>query len=147
MNIRFTRHYFLYLTLAASVTLAGGCTVEASKVTSAELKTEPKAESKPIAKGATIEIEANGPADTVRVFYKYLREKKFREAIFLTNLRPAIEGLTDLELKEFQVDFETLSVQVPEDLQINGEIISGDSATVTAKLPSDETDKLEVQQV
>src|SRR3954453_1434426 len=146
MNIRFTRHYFLYLTLAASVTLAGGCTVEASKVTPSELKTEAKTEFKPIAKGATIEIEANGPADTVRVFYKYLREKKFREAIFLTNLRPAIEGLTDLELKEFQVDFESIAAVVPAEIEINGEIVSGDKATVTAKLP-DEDDKMQLQEI
>jgi hypothetical protein len=146
MNIRFTRHYFLYLTLAASVTLAGGCTVEASKVTPSELKTESRSEAKPVTKGATIEMDANGPADTVRVFYKYLRERKFREAIFLTNLRPAIEGLTDSELKEFQVDFESIAAIVPEQIQINGEIVSGDKATVTAKLP-DEDDKLQLQEI
>src|SRR5438045_1632520 len=52
-------------------------------------------------KGATIPIDPAGPADTVRVFYKHLREKKFRDAIFLTNLKPAIAGLTDTELKDF----------------------------------------------
>jgi len=82
----------------------------------------------------------------VRVFYEYLREKKFRDAIFLTNLRPAVEGLTDTELKEFQVDFEAIAAIVPEQVQINGEIVTGDSATVTAKLP-DEDDKLQVQEI
>ena len=61
----------------------------------------------------------------MRVFYKDLREKKFREAIFLTNLRPAIEGLTDNELKEFQVDFEAVAKNVPAEVEINGEIIIG----------------------
>ncbi|MEP6789017.1 MAG: hypothetical protein ABJB40_11340, partial [Acidobacteriota bacterium] len=97
--------------------------------------------------GATIQIDANGPADTVRAFYKNLREKKFREAIFLTNLRPAIEGLTDTELKDFSLDFEALAGQVPDVIEINGEIISGDQATVTANLPSEESGKKEIQTI
>ena len=76
-----------------------------------------------------------------------LREKKFREAIFLTNLRPAIEGLTDDELKEFAVDFEAVAKSVPAEVQINGEIIVGDTATVTAKLPDEDNEKLEIQQI
>ena len=145
MKYRFTRHFFLLLTIVG-VTLAGGCAVESSKAMPAEIKESDIALSKPATKGATIDIEPNSPADTVRVFYKYLREKKFRDAIYLTNLRPAIEGLTDSELKEFQVDFEAISAVVPEQIQINGEIVSGDSATVTAKLP-DEDDKLQLQQI
>jgi len=97
--------------------------------------------------GATIPIDANGPADTVRVFYKLLREKKFREAIFLTNLKPAIEGLTDNELKDFAVDLEAMSGEVPAEIKINGEIISGDSATVTANMPDLDSDKEELQQI
>jgi hypothetical protein len=97
--------------------------------------------------GATITIDPNGPADTVRAFYKLLREKKFRDAIFLTNLRPAIEGLTESELKDFAVDFEAIAGDVPAEVQINGEIISGDSATVTAMLPNDDGDKNELQQI
>lgn len=94
---------------------------------------------------ATIAIAPNSPADTVRVFYKHLRDKKFREALFLTNLRPAIEGLTDTELREFQVDFERIAINVPADIQINGEIIAGDRATVTANLPNN--DDLEATQI
>jgi hypothetical protein len=96
---------------------------------------------------ATIEIVPNGPADTVKAFYTRLRERRFREAIFLTNLRPAIEGLTDEELRDFQVDFEALSKLVPEQIQINGEIVSGNDATVTANLPNNNNDKLELQEV
>ncbi len=97
--------------------------------------------------GATIPIEQNGPADTVRVFYKHLREKRFKEAIFLTNLRPAIEGLTDAELKDFSLDFETLAGQVPTEIEINGEIIAGDKATVTANLPGEDGDQKEIQTI
>ena len=135
----------LYLAIV-SIAIFSGCSVEASRKPDVK---EPKTENAAAApaKGGTIRIEPNSPADTVRAFYNSLREKRFREAIYLTNLRPAIEGLTDAELKEFQVDFEAISLQVPADLQINGEIVSGDSATVTAKLPGEDTDKLEIQEV
>ena len=105
------------------------------------------ANSSAASKGATIQIDAGGPADTVRAFYKLLREKKFREAIFLTNLRPAIEGLTDTELKDFSLDFEAIAGQVPAEIEINGEIITGDQATVTANLPNDDGDKKEIQTI
>lgn len=100
----------------------------------------------PAPKGATIPIEPNGPADTVRVFYKNLREKKFREAIFLTNLRPAVEGLTEADLNEFSLDFAKLAGQIPAEIEINGEVVSGDKATVTVNLP-DKEDKSETQTI
>lgn len=133
------------------VAFVGGCSVEASKrdddnsaVKTAETRVDPAS---PSLKGATINIEQGGPADTVRAFYSKLREKKFRDAIYLTNLRPAIEGLTDKELKDFDVDFEALAQQIPEQIEINGEIITGDQATVTARLPGDDPDKLELQKI
>ena len=98
-------------------------------------------------KGATIAIVAGGPADTVRAFYKLLRDKKFREAFFLTNLRPAIEGLTEAELKDFSLDFEVIAGQIPAEIEINGEIVTGDQATVTANLPNDDGDKNEIQTI
>lgn len=98
-------------------------------------------------KGSTIEIQANSPADTVRVFYKDLREKKFRDAMYLTNMRPAMEGLTDAELKEFQMDFNDVVDRVPQEIEINGEVISADKAVVTANLPGDDPDLLEIQQI
>lgn len=134
----------------------GGCAVEAAKTQAGENAEKPSvknensskvSETENISKGAAIKIETNSPADTVRVFYKNLREKRFREALFLTNLRPAIEGLTDAELKDLQIDFEPIARRVPSEIEINGEIISGDSATVTAKLPDNETDKIELQQI
>jgi hypothetical protein len=98
-------------------------------------------------RGSTIEITPGSPADTVRAFYKNLRERKFREALYLTNLRPAIEGLTDAELKDFQVDFEAIAAIVPAEVEINGEIVTGDQATVTARLPGDDAEKLEIQEI
>jgi hypothetical protein len=128
-----------------AIIYASGCSIEASKAESTV--SQVVVSEKPAAPASsTIQIKAGTPAETVRAFYSKLRERKIREAIFLTNLRPAIEGLTDDELKEFAVDFEAIAKSVPADVEINGEIITGDQATVTAKLPGDD-DKLELQQI
>lgn len=127
-----------------------GCSVEASKAGNPEaaaVKQASNSASEAASRGATIEIKPGSPSETVRAFYAKLREGKFREAIFLTNLRPAIEGLTDGELKEFAVDFEAVARNVPVEIEINGEISSGDTATVTARLPGEDEDKLELQQI
>lgn len=55
--------------------------------------------------------------------------------------------MTDDELKEFAVDFEAVAKNVPAEVQINGEIITGDTATVTAKLPNEDNEKLVVQEI
>ncbi len=119
---------------------------EAAKGTTAN-SASPGAVDPAAPKGPSITIDKGGPADTVRAFYQLLREKKFRDAIFLTNLRPAIEGLTETELKDFSLDFEALAGQVPAAIEINGEIISGDRATVTANLPAGDDGKTETQQI
>jgi hypothetical protein len=127
----------------------GGCSVEAAKskdqAGNSEVYTVESAPPNAPGKGV-IEIEKNSPADTIRTFYKNLREQRFREAIFLTNLRPAIEGLTDNEIKELQVDFTNLAEIVPEEIQISGEIITGDKATVMAKFPDNATGKIELKE-
>lgn len=134
--------------------LAGGCSVAepAANANTAVVSNPainsvvPPVGAEPAPKGATITIDPNGPADTVRVFYKNLREKKFREAIFLTNLRPAVQGLTEAELADFSLDFAALAGQIPAEIEINGEIVTGEKATVTANLPGKE-DKSETQKI
>ena len=142
---RFAKPSFLFCTALLSVIFFNGCAAESSIAAPEKAGSATAAEAKPA--GPTIRIEPNSPADTVRAFYKSLRDKRFREAIFLTNLRPAIEGLTDAELKEFQVDLESIAANVPAELQINGEIVSGETATVTAHIPDDETGEPAVQQI
>lgn len=93
-----------------------------------------------------IQISAGSPADAVRLFYKNLREKRFREAMMMTNLRPAIENLTEAEMQDLNADFEPLAGQVPAELEINGEIVTNNSATVTAKMP-DEDENLEFKEI
>lgn len=150
--MRFTpqRGDFILRPLAAFITLSifalfASCSTAESK--NAAPATTVKAAEPGAVTGTTIDIEQGGPADTVRVFYKHLRERKFREAIFLTNLRPAIEGLTDTELKEFSVDFEAIAGDVPADVNINGEIITGEKATVTVNLPKAAGEKAELQTI
>ena len=139
----------ILLAVIFSAMLISGCAVKAANDDDKKQTEKPAVttESKTTTSKVKIQIQPNSPADTVRAFYKNLREKRFREALFLTNLRPAIEGLTDVELKELQVDFESLAVKVPAEIEINGEIISANKATVTANLPNNETDQIELQEI
>lgn len=139
------RFSFFVCAMVFSVLAIGGCAVEAAK--SVDSSGKSAVLNKKVATGATIQINPGSPADTVRVFYQKMRERKFREALFLTNLRPAIEGLSDDELKELQVDFDVLAGQIPAEIAINGEIIMQDKATVTANLPDDETDQMSIQEI
>ncbi len=139
---------FRALTALVLTTVVGLVSSSCTPARSGEVAAAPVIERRAIEPdrlGATIDVEAGGPADTVRAFYGHLREKRFREAIFLTNLRPAVEGLTDLELKDFALDFEAIAGQVPAKVEINGEIVSGEKATVTVNLPkaADETNEIQ----
>lgn len=128
-----------------------GCMVEAAKTEDSQTtENNPTENSRTTEAGKSqskIKIQPNSPADTVRIFYKNLREQRLREAMFLTNLRPAIEGLTETELKDLQLDFAPLAGQIPLDIEINGEIISGNFATVTAQMPDNETDLPALQEI
>lgn len=97
MYPNFVTRFVITLTLIVSVVLGGACSASASNADRSANSKDKPAVSGPAT--STIDIKPDSPAETVRVFYTRLREGKFREAIHLTNLRPAIEGLTDQELK------------------------------------------------
>lgn len=144
----------LLIFAALTIVFTGGCAVEAAREKKVVETGNPSAEMSITSKDSpnqplkkVIKIEPNSPADTVRAFYENLRERKFRDAMFLTNLRPAIEGMTDAEMSELNVDFEPLAAQVPAEIEINGEIISQNKATVTAKLPDNTTDEIKLQEI
>ena len=139
-----------FLSVVLSTLFVSGCRVEAAKneQVNGDGKSFPQKTENVTKSSDTktkIEIRQNSPADTVRAFFADLRGKKFRDAIFLTNLRPAIEGLTETELADLQIDFESLAQTVSADIEINGEIMSGDNATVTAKIPDPQTGKTDLQ--
>jgi hypothetical protein len=88
------------------------------------------------------------PTETTRQFYQNLREKKFREAFMLSIYRSAIEGLSTQEFEDLRPDFERMAVavreKIPAQIDISGEQISGDSATVFVKvLDADGKEKVE----
>jgi hypothetical protein len=77
---------------------------------------------------------ARTPTETVREFYKRMRERKFTEAFQLTIYTPAIEGLSAEELEELRPDFERMAAAIPEKIEVSGEQTSGDIATVFVKI-------------
>ena len=88
------------------------------------------------------------PTETIREFYKMMREKKFREAFGMSIYRPAIEGLSTQEFEDLRPDFEKMAIavteKIPEKMDITGEQISGDAATVFVKvLDADGKEKVE----
>jgi hypothetical protein len=88
------------------------------------------------------------PTETMREFYRMMREKKFREAFGISIYRPAIEGLSAQEFEELRPDFERMAVavseKIPAKVDITGEQISGDAATVFVKvLDADGKEKVE----
>jgi hypothetical protein len=88
------------------------------------------------------------PAETTRLFYQLMREKKFREAFALSIYRPAIEILSPQEFEELRPDFERMALavseKIPAKIDISGEQISGDTATVFVKvLDPDGKEKVE----
>lgn len=70
------------------------------------------------------------PSDTVREFYKAMREKRFREAFNITIFKPAVDSLTPEEYEDLRPDFEKIALNVPDNIEVTGEQLSGDEATV-----------------
>jgi hypothetical protein len=77
-----------------------------------------------------------------------MREKKFREAFGMSIYRPAIEGLSAQEFEELRPDFEKMAVavseKIPATVDITGEQISSDVATVFVRVvDADGKEKIE----
>ena len=81
---------------------------------------------------------SRSPTDTMRDFYRLMREKKYREAFGISIYRPAIEGLSTDEFNDLKTDFDKMatavSEKIPDKVEITGEQISGDVATVFVKV-------------
>src|SRR6187431_819072 len=78
------------------------------------------------------------PTETMREFYRMMREKKYREAFGISIYRQAIEGLSTQEFEDLKPDFDKMAVavseRIPEKVEITGEQVSGDTATVFVKV-------------
>lgn len=81
---------------------------------------------------------ARTPTETMREFYRMMREKKYREAFGISIYRHAIEGLSTQEFDDLKPDFDRMAVavseRIPEKVEITGEQISGETATVFVKV-------------
>lgn len=88
---------------------------------------------------ATQSSAARSPSDTVREFYKAMREKRFREAFDMSIYKPAIDPLKPQEFEDLRPDFEKMAAIVPEQVELGGEQISGDIATVFVKVKEGES--------
>jgi hypothetical protein len=84
------------------------------------------------------------PSDTVREFYKAMREKRFREAFALSIYKPAIDPLKPQEFEDLRPDFEKMAAILPDQVNLGGEQISGDLATVFVRVKEgDKPEQLE----
>jgi hypothetical protein len=88
------------------------------------------------------------PTETMREFYRMMREKKYREAFGISIYRHAIEGLSPQEYEDLKPDFDRMAIavseRIPEKVDITGEQISGDAATVFVKVvDADGKEKIE----
>lgn len=91
--------------------------------------------------------KTDSPTGTVQEFYKAMREKRFRDALAMTNLRPAVEKLTAAEMADLTVDFEPMAARVPEKVDLSGEQISGNLASVFVKANDPLTNELKVDEI
>lgn len=77
------------------------------------------------------------PSDTLREFARAMRERRFRDAFALTVLSPAVESMTAEEFEEMRPEIEKLVPAMREQVEIGGEQMSGDAATVFARLSNE----------
>jgi hypothetical protein len=76
---------------------------------------------------------ADTPAGVVRAFYKALNERRFREAFALSVYRAGVEGLSAEEFEDLRPDFERNAAYVPPTIEVTGEVVNGDAASVFIK--------------
>ncbi|HSP62751.1 MAG TPA: hypothetical protein VLQ90_07210 [Pyrinomonadaceae bacterium] len=80
------------------------------------------------------------PSDVVREFYKAMREHRFKDAWSMTIYKPAIEDLTADEMEDLRANiFDAQAAKIPEQVEITGEQIEGNTAKVFVKLPATES--------
>jgi len=90
------------------------------------------------ASGAVAQTQST-PSDVVRQFYKAMREHRFKDAWSLTIYKPAVEGLSAEEMEDLRADFEDKAAQIPDQVEITSEQITGNVATVFVKVPVNES--------
>ncbi len=115
----------LFFVAAYSPAVASRAFAQAGSTAKAPAQSQPAA--------AAAAAVAATPTETVRAFYKALSEKRFREAFALSVLRAAVESLSAEEFAELQPDFERLAAATPANVEITGEVLNGEVASVFIK--------------
>ncbi|HYX31285.1 MAG TPA: hypothetical protein VE863_22310 [Pyrinomonadaceae bacterium] len=90
-----------------------------------------------IAAAATISLAQTPrtPTDVVRDFYKAMHDHRFRDAWAMSVYKPAIDGLSADEMEDLRPLFEQQAAGVPDQVQIDDEKITGNTAQVFVRLP------------
>lgn len=78
------------------------------------------------------------PSETVLTFYRFLRENRFSEGLAYSVYREAVEGLEEGDLAELEQEFRQTFSDIPARIEIRGEQVSGENATVFASFGSEE---------
>lgn len=86
------------------------------------------------------------PSDTVRAFYKALNERRFREAFALSIYKAAVEPLSAEEYEDLRPDFERNASYIPPQIEVTGEVVNGDAASVFIK-PIDRSEEVKSEEV
>lgn len=142
-NKFFVSKSLFLLILAAGITACSSASADQTSGLAPEItQAVPAAPKENAATGVVIlskiNIQSGSPSETVRNFYKAIREKRFIDAMMMTNLKAGVENLSLEEAKDLAPDFEAMAPMVPTDLVITGEQISGNKASVFLKLPNED---------
>ncbi|HVS82598.1 MAG TPA: hypothetical protein VHE60_12780 [Pyrinomonadaceae bacterium] len=88
------------------------------------------------ARGLAAQTIQRTPSDVVREFYKAMREHRYKDAWSMTIYKPAVESLTAEEMEDLRPTFEEQAAKVPEQVEITGEQVEGNTARVFVRLPA-----------
>jgi hypothetical protein len=96
-----------------------------------------------IAHAAGAQHKPGSPTDAALSFYRALKEKRYVEGFRHSVYRNAVDGLTPAELQDLEPDFARTFSTIPEKIESRGEMITGQTATVSLKFAGAE----DIQQV
>lgn len=88
--------------------------------------------------GFAAQVKKLTPGETIQEFYRLLREKKYVDAFRLHVCAPAVEGLSSEDAAELEDEFAKLAGGIPSKIEVGGESVLGNDATVFVKVPAGE---------
>lgn len=94
-----------------------------------------------------ISIATDSPTATVITFYAAMRERRFRDALMMTNLRSAVADLTAADMQELAPDFEPMAAQTPAKIETKGEQISSNMASVFVQINNPLTGEMQLDEI